>query len=235
MTINILFNADDFGLTKGVTDGIVQAHLNGCISSTTLMMNGMATDYAVQLAKKVPSLDVGIHLVLTWGGKPVHPDVPGLVDKDGSFKFTNRYQTEEPPNPEEVKKEWRAQLDAFLATGLPLHHIDSHHHVHGWEPLKQVILEIANEYKVPVRYVDSLQDHPEILLTDSLWLDFYGDGIYHELFGELEKTEGKSIEIMTHPGIMDEDLVSVSSYTKEREKELEILCSLESPGWANVL
>lgn len=65
--MRIEINADDFGLTKGVTDGIIQAHQDGCVTSTTLMMNGLATDYAVEKALENPDLKVGIHLVLTWG------------------------------------------------------------------------------------------------------------------------------------------------------------------------
>lgn len=231
--MKVLFNADDFGLTKGVTDGIIQAHTNGVVQSTTLMMNGLATDYAVAKAKKFPSLQVGIHLVLTYG-KPLSDDVPTLLNEQGTFKYTNSFEQMGSPNIEDVEKEWRAQLDAFLATGLPLHHIDSHHHVHGWPVLKEVVLALSKDYDVPVRYTDSLKDYPTVLLTENLYLDFYGDGIHKDIFKSLELYKGNSVEVMTHPAFVDDDLRTVSSYLDAREEELALLCHLEIPDWVDL-
>lgn len=232
--MKVLFNADDFGLTKGVTDGIIKAHTDGVVNSATLMMNGKALDYAVSEAKKHPSLKVGIHLVLTWG-KPISNDVPALIHSDGTFKYKNTFQSMDAPDTSEVEKEWEAQIDAFLKTGVPLHHIDSHHHIHGWEPLKEVVIKLARKYNVPVRFVESLKDYPDILLTEALWLDFYSDGIDLNIFDKLKKLNAASVEIMTHPAIVDEDLRQVSSYTDKRPKELDILCSLDVPSWVENL
>lgn len=228
--MNVLFNADDFGLIKGITDGIVQSHIDGVVQSTTMMMNGHAVDYAVQLAKQTPTLNVGIHLVLTWG-KPISSDVPGLLGNDGDFKYKNTFAEMEPPDPAEVEKEWRAQMEAFLKTGLHLHHIDSHHHVHGWEPLKETVVNLATEYGVPVRYVDSLQSHPELLLTETLWLGFYGDGVHENVYNDLKEINAQSVEVMVHPAFVDEELAVVSSYIEKRREELDILCGLEVPEW----
>ncbi|SFM14445.1 hypothetical protein SAMN04487943_108186 [Gracilibacillus orientalis] len=232
--MEILFNADDFGLTEGVSEGIVKAHKKGVVSSTTLMMNGKATRYAVALAKRTPTLKVGIHLTLTWG-KPLHPNVSSLIDAQGYFKFTNQFRNFNLPDLNDVKKEWKAQIEGFLQTGLALHHIDSHHHIHGWEPLKEVVIQLATEYKVPVRYTDSLKDQPEILLTNSLWLGFYSEGIYNDIFKQLKHKNQQSIEVMTHPGFADLDLVNVSSYTATREEEIKILCQLDPPSWVKIL
>ena len=232
--MKVLFNADDFGLTKGVTDGIIQAHKKGVVGSTTLMVNGKAFDYAVEEAKKYPTLKVGIHLVLTWG-KPISNQVPQLLDENGHFKYNSNYMDMDAPNIEAVEKEWRSQIEAFLATGLKLNHMDSHHHVHGWDPLKEIVLRLAREYTVPVRYVDSLRDYPEQLLTEALYLDFYGKGIENNIFEHLQNLDKKSVEIMTHPAIIDDDLRSISSYTDKRKRELEILCSLKIPEWIELL
>lgn len=139
----------------------------------------------------------------------------------------------EPPNLSEVESEWRAQLDAYAATGLTLDHIDSHHHIHGWPPLKNLVMKLAEEYNVPVRYVDSLADHPEVCWTDTLWTSFYKEGVTDNLFDVLQKENVLSIEVMTHPGQVDEDLRRVSSYTDDREKEIEILSRIEVPAWVN--
>lgn len=235
--MNVLFNADDFGLTKGVTDGIIESHINGVVGSATLMMNGKALDYAVEQAKRNPTLKVGIHLVLTWG-QPVSSskEVPGLVDAEGRFKYKNTYSTMEAPNVNEVEKEWRAQIEAFLATGLSLHHIDSHHHVHGWEPLKDVVFRLATDYDVPVRYVESLKDETQILLTEKLWLDFYADGVDELIFDKLRGlVDTATVEVMAHPAIVDEDLRGVSSYLEKREEELRILCAVDVPDWVELM
>ncbi|HLR61514.1 MAG TPA: ChbG/HpnK family deacetylase [Lentibacillus sp.] len=231
--MKVLFNADDFGLTKGVTDGIIEAHEDGVIGSATMMMNGHAVDYAVSQARKHPSLRLGVHLVLTWG-KPVSHHVPGLVNEDGDFRYKNTFFEMEPPNIKEVEMEWRAQIEAFLNTGLKLHHLDSHHHIHGWVPLKEVIVTLAHDYNVPVRYVDSLKEHPEILLTESLWPNFYGDGANVDVFDELKELNTRSVEVMTHPAYID-DLRSISSYLEKREEERKILCQIVPPQWVEMM
>lgn len=230
--MKVLFNADDFGLTKGITDGIIAAHTNGVVNSTTLMMNGKAVDYAIEQAKQYPTLKVGIHLVLTWG-KPLLQDVPSLTDKNGHFFFTSIMN--ETSNIEAVKREWTAQIEAFLQTGLELHHIDSHHHVHGWESLKDVIIQLAKQYNIPVRYMPSLKQAPEILLTETLWDGFYGDGVSKNIFNELSNLSTSSVEVMTHPAYIDEDLRGISSYVEKREDELQILTNLTVPSWVTLL
>lgn len=229
--MKVILNADDYGLTKGITDGIIKSHVDGVVHSTTLMMNGLATAYAIEEAKKHPSLKVGIHLVLTWG-KPLAENVTDLIDQNGFFKYKSSYLQMEPPNIEQVKLEWRAQIEAFLKSGLTLDHIDSHHHVHGWEPLTQVVIKLATDYGVPVRLTNSIKEHKKLLFTEDIWLDFYDKGVSDNLFEEIKERKSSSVEIMCHPGYVDDDLRKVSSYTDMREKELEILCSVKIPSWA---
>lgn len=230
--MKVLFNADDFGLTKGITDGIIEAHTKGVVNSTTLMMNGNAVQYAVKQAKQQPTLKIGIHLVLTWG-KPILQDVPALIDNNGHFLFTSIMN--ETPNIEAVKREWTAQIEAFLQTGLQLSHIDSHHHVHGWKPLKDVVSQLAKQYNVPVRYMPSLSQSPEILLTETLWDGFYSDGVSANIFDELSHLSVSSVEVMTHPAYIDDEIRSISSYVEKREEELKILTNLTVPNWVTLL
>lgn len=231
--MKVIFNADDFGLTKGITNGIVQSFTDGVVRSTTLMMNGYAVDYAVQQANENPELNIGIHLVLSFG-KPLNENVPDLVNEAGKFKFQSQFDASNPPNVEQVEREWRTQIEAFLATGLELNHIDSHHHVHQWEVLKTVVIKLATEYDVPVRYVPSLKEYPEILLTETMWDGFYAEGVSAEIFEQLKDLHVKSVEVMTHPAIVDEELKAISSYADKRTKELEILTSIRVPEWAQI-
>src|SRR5580693_10381914 len=68
----LVVNADDFGFTRDVNQGIVEAHRNGILTATTLMATGAAFADAVRLAKENPALDIGCHLVLV--GTPPFPD-----------------------------------------------------------------------------------------------------------------------------------------------------------------
>lgn len=232
--MKVLFTADDFGLTKGVTDGIIKSHVEGIVNATSIVMNGLSVDYAIMQLKKLSTLKVGVHLVLTWG-KPVSNDVSDLIDADGFFKLTKSYSTMPVPNLEQIEKEWTTQIDNYLATGLPLNHLDSHHHIHGWPPLKNIIIKLASKYKIPVRYVDSLAKHKELLLTETVWLDFYADGVNGHIFDQLKKLPTKSVEVMTHPAFVDQDLKKVSSYVRMREDELAILCKLKIPEWVKLI
>lgn len=231
--MKVIFNADDFGLTKGITDGIIKSHTNGVVKTTTLMMNGLAVDYAVTQARLHPTLNVGIHLVLSWG-KPLDTQIFNLVNSDGFFKYDNKYERMPPPDLEQVEREWETQINAFLATGLTLHHMDSHHHIHGWKPLQDIIIKLALKYNVPVRYAESLKAYPDLLLTDTLYTGFYNKGVTKHIFENLKAYHVRSIEVMTHPAYVDEQLWQVSSYVNKRKEELDILCQLTIPNWATV-
>ena len=80
----IIVNADDFGFTADVNEGIVAAHRRGILTATSLMANGEAFDDAVRLARETPTLDIGCHLVLIGGeslltGQPLPASVPELL------------------------------------------------------------------------------------------------------------------------------------------------------------
>ena len=86
MEKRLIINADDFGLSKGITDGILLTHERGILTSTSLMVNQAATEYAISRAEDAPGLGIGIHLNLTQGA-PVLPkeQVPTLVNSEGQF------------------------------------------------------------------------------------------------------------------------------------------------------
>lgn len=67
-----------------------------------------------------------------------------------------------------------------------------------------------------------------------MYLDFYGDGVRKDIFDNLIEIDAESVEVMTHPAIVDNDLRQVSSYIEMREQELEILCSLAVPDWVDL-
>ena len=87
----LIVNADDFGLTEAVSSGILDAHRNGIVTSTTLMANGEAFDAAVAMSRRAPRLGIGVHLNLT-SGKPVSPAqrIPSLIDRRGRLHWSRR-------------------------------------------------------------------------------------------------------------------------------------------------
>ncbi|WP_214816866.1 carbohydrate deacetylase [Exiguobacterium sp. s59] len=224
----VLVNADDFGLTTGVNAGTLESHLNGIVNSATMIMNGYAVEEAVQLAKQHPSLRVGVHLVLSWG-KPLADTSAPLTKEDGTFRYTSRFLKETPPDPELVYLEWKAQIETFLATGLPLDHLDSHHHVHGWPVLHDVIIRLAEEYDTTFRALTTLGSRRDLWVTERFSDQFYADGVSHATLDAIEP--GGSIEVMVHPADIDDDLPSITSYLVPRLLEKQVLVDYQRPDW----
>jgi predicted glycoside hydrolase/deacetylase ChbG (UPF0249 family) len=130
----LIVNADDLGLSRGITDGILVAHAEGIVTSGSLMVNQPATDYAIDRLPEVPKLDVGVHLNLCQG-KPVLPPsaLPTLVDSDGYFlrpAEMARRLTFLRASTKEIEAEFCAQIDRMRSYGLFPSHADSHHRFH---------------------------------------------------------------------------------------------------------
>ncbi|HDR7793005.1 TPA: chitin disaccharide deacetylase [Bacillus luti] len=225
--IKLIVNADDFGLTEGTNYGIIDGHINGLVNSTTMMMNMPGTEHAVHLANEHKTLGIGVHLVLTTG-RPLLQDVPSLVGKDGSFHKQSVVR-EGNIDPEEVEREWTAQIEKFLSYGLTPTHLDSHHHVHGLPLLHDVLERLASKYNVPIRRCE--EERAVRPFTDVFYSDFYADGVTEDYFKKLRERvkDGQSVEIMVHPAYIDPELVKRSSYVMDRVKELRILTESELP------
>lgn len=208
----LIVNGDDLGLTSGVNQGILRAHHEGILTSASLMVTMPAWEEAVALARATPSLAVGLHLTLT-AGRPLAGAAPSLTGPDGRFLRLPALAAS--ADLAEVEREVWAQVDRFRATGLALSHIDSHHHAHVQVPaIRAAVLKVAAELGVPVRSVACPFD-----------TRFYGatnvtPAALIELLGALP--EG-AVDLMTHPGVVDEPLREISSYVDEREAELESL------------
>lgn len=228
--IRVIFNADDLGRTVGINEGIFEAHRLGVVTSATLMVNYEASSAAADALMLHPELGVGLHVALT-GDEPCLPatSVPSLVDADGRF----------PAKPEglgeldaaEVRTEVRAQLDRFRElTGRRPTHLDSHHHSHRHPTIYRALIEVATELDVPVRcsseeVASALRD-AGVRSTDRFVERFFGEEATASVLAEiLRSCRSGTTEIMCHPGRVDDELRAGSSYTDDRERELEILCS----------
>jgi predicted glycoside hydrolase/deacetylase ChbG (UPF0249 family) len=151
----VILNADDYGLTRGVSRGIRRAFSRGALSSTTAMMNLPGTSADVETAKReTPALPIGIHLTLT-AGRPITPpeEIPTLVDGEGRFLTREEFLADpERIRPEEAGTEFRAQIEALAALGVRPDHLDSHHFISYLFPaLLDQMLRLAEEFRLPVR------------------------------------------------------------------------------------
>ena len=155
MTIKKIFNADDFGISKGVNAAIVKAHREGILNSASLMINQKYAAEAVKSAKEMPDLEIGLHVNLTneYPAAPVQ-QIPLLVDGQGKLKngFVNLLLLSF-LKPRQLRQqaeiEMRAQIVKYLATGLSLQHIDSHRHVHLIPQIFKAMRELQKEFAVP--------------------------------------------------------------------------------------
>jgi chitin disaccharide deacetylase len=151
----LIVNADDFGLSCPVNSGIVEAHVNGIVTSTSIMAVGAAFDDAVRLSRDLPGLDVGIHLTLV-GESALLPcaRVPTLVDEHGRlprdvFTFARRFLGGR-IRLSDVRAELNAQFERVRSAGIRMSHADSHQHVHMLGEIREVVADLCRAYGVPI-------------------------------------------------------------------------------------
>jgi chitin disaccharide deacetylase len=131
----LIVNADDFGLTKRVSEAIVEAHRHGIVTSTTLMANGAAFDAATDLSRQMPRLGIGVHLNLSEG-MPVSPAprIPSLLSAHGRLHLTPgrlwKAIAMRRVSLADVETELRAQIAKIHRAGILPTHFDGHKHVH---------------------------------------------------------------------------------------------------------
>lgn len=246
----LVVNADDFGFTRDVNAGIVEAHQRGILTATTLMANGGAFDDAVRLAKANPALDIGVHLVLVSGeslaaaGRPLPRSVLELTRAIALGSL-------------DVGAELRAQVLRVKDSGLAPTHLDTHKHTHLLPAVLNAVAQLSEEFgirwlrrpfDVPLGYVAPLSRRLTSRLsalaagrfgrvlaqhgcrsTDH-FAGFQITGAFDapalaRLLSELP--EG-STELMCHPGHCTEELRAMRTRLKEsRQRELDALASPE--------
>lgn len=245
--MKLIVNADDFGLTQGINAAVARAHRQGFLTSATLMAGGLAWREAVALAAETPTLGVGVHLTLTALGPVLPPEqVSSLVDKGGRFR--RQFWRVLVWNREQIKAEWRGQIQRLMEAGLIPTHLDSHHHIHLWPPLMTIACELAREFGIPgVRAISpssfqlmKVPDWQRRIAADS-WqraekfpLGKPDTVTAFEIAGRSKegllaylKQLGPGVhELFSHPGSEnDKELANISSLTEKRVRETELLCS----------
>jgi hopanoid biosynthesis associated protein HpnK len=153
MDRRIIINADDFGLCNGVNKAVAQAHTDGVLTSTTIMANMPAADKAVKIAKKLPTLGVGVHLNLTEG-RPLSKDdsIKSVLGSDGQFAYSPLVLSVLSVAGREIRKAVRAELIAqiqwVIDHGLKPTHLDSHKHIHAFPALFSIVCQLARRFGI---------------------------------------------------------------------------------------
>jgi hopanoid biosynthesis associated protein HpnK len=148
---NLIITADDFGAAIEVNQAVERAHKDGVLTAASLMVSGPAAADAVRRAKIMPSLRVGLHLVLV-DGRPVLPpaSVPDLVDNKGDFRTDMARAGAAmfflPKVRAQLAAEIEAQFAAFAATGLPLDHVNAHKHFHLHPTIAHLMVKAARAH-----------------------------------------------------------------------------------------
>jgi len=241
----LIVNADDYGRSPEISRGIREAHLQGVVTSSTCMMNipTTADDISVALME-TPKLGLGVHLVLTMGRPLSAPEAVSSLVNAGDAFYKYEAFIENIPNikMDEVRAEWRSQIDKFVkVAGRKPTHLDSHHHSSFFSvELFRGMLELAREYDCAIRYpfmdgaeqeFEEAAKHVSEFLKDfsprrpdTFIATFYDvDATQEALFGIINRLKDGTTEIMCHPGHVDDSFAKESTYNFQRERELNIL------------
>ena len=250
----LVVNADDFGFTRDVNQGILEAHQRGILTATTLMANGDAYDDAVRLARQNPSLDIGAHLVLVGGHALAasHDPLPSSVARLLAAIALKRLR---------IYDELAAQVRRILDAGIHLTHLDTHKHTHLAPPVLEAVARIAEEFGI--RWVRRPFDLPitaargpaprgkratsgglafvrrrfQRMLarghckTTDHFAGFQMTGRFRtrELVALIQALPEGSTELMCHPGRCSTELQAARTRLKEsREEELAALTAPET-------
>ena len=219
----LIINADDFGLSEAVNYGIISAHKNGVVTSTSTMANMPGFEHAMELLKENKELGCGVHMTMSCY-KPVLWNLKTMVDENGYFirRITN--EVIENMDLDEIYNEFCAQIEKVRAK-TTITHLDSHHHVHTLEKLRPVIERILEKYDLPIRggFEYDLNYSKIIPLIDT----FYGDNVSEDYFVKNNDhlKEYEIADIMCHPAFVDDFLIKTTSYSMARINEHKILTS----------
>ncbi len=195
----LIVNGDDFGFSRGINRGILEAHQRGILTSTSLMVIAPASEEAAELSRGAPDLSVGLHF-----------DHTGLDHSNGADSRALRAALED------QLSRW-GRLMSLRPT-----HLDSHRNIHRDPRLLPCFLDLAREYGLPLREHSSIRTFPK-------FYGQWGGETHLEQIGVerlkrmLETEIGEGItELVCHPGYAGSD--GATSYAAERQVELQTLC-----------
>lgn len=246
----LILNADDFGMTKGVTEGIVQCSQSGLLMSTSAMPCMNSSESMIRAYAASFTGGIGLHLQLTQGIPASNPEyIWSLLNEEKKFPS---------PRPQmgakksEILIEWRAQLERVRSWGIDVDHIDAHHDVHArpeeYPEVYEAYETFAAETGIPARggsrQLSSRLKQAGVLCPDVTIHFSDMDGGLDALLAVLKKEQKEGptdicVEVAFHPGIVDDELIQLArpQYRESRERELKLFSdastreALAAAGW----
>jgi chitin disaccharide deacetylase len=157
----VIVNADDFGFSVGVTEGIIRAHREGIVTSTTIAANMPAAEDALARLPEVPRLGIGVHLNASQG-RPLSREGQSLANDCGLMRWTTTALVtacgRRPRLLRAVEAEFDAQIRWVLDHGVRPTHLDSHRHAHAFTMIFPLVVKLARRYRI--RFI---RRHREVL------------------------------------------------------------------------
>jgi len=148
----LIVNADDYGLTPGVSAGILEAHRHGIVTSTSVLALAPAFEESAPALRGCAGIGIGVHLAAVGEDPPLLPAsrVPSLVGEGGAFPATwraflfraARVRTSE------LEAEFSAQIERVKGAGLAVDHLDAHQHLHLLPRVREVVLHLARRFSI---------------------------------------------------------------------------------------
>jgi chitin disaccharide deacetylase len=167
MRRRLVITADDFGMATEVNQAVEIAHVDGVLSSASLMVGAAAAPDAIARARRLPRLRVGLHLTLLEGDPILgRRRIPDLVGADGRLRndavrlAIDLARSASIRN--QLREEIEAQFEAFRRTGLRLDHVNAHKHFHLHPIILADLLTIARRFgaralRIPVEPVSLIR------------------------------------------------------------------------------
>ena len=209
-TRTLIVNADDFGLSPGVNAGVARTHEEGILTSASLMVRSPAAPAAAEYARAAPGLSLGLHV-----------DLGEWVFRAGEWKTL--YEVVDLNDLELVEGEVSRQVEAFKQlTGAQPSHLDSHQHVHSWDPVVSTFRRLADRLAVPLRhFTDGISYCGDLYGQSTDGTPIPGAISVRRLIEIIRDLPAGVTELACHPGLGGD---SGSTYDSERAEEVEILC-----------
>lgn len=257
--MKLIVTADDFGISQGVVDGICKVAREGILTQTGLFTNMECAEYAISRISAYPHIELGIDLNLCAGYPITNPKlIPTLVQPNGKFLTSKMHRQKEALCPhsvsyEECYMEFDNQIKRFmeLTNKKPIY---IQGHAWGNEETQRATDDLAEKYQIktftyymqkyimrkPESFIEGYWAKPKTLPDQtkdfSVLTQIENDPLEMFMQGKLaylkEALENDWIvELHTHAGFMDYDLLQESSYTMVRAMETGFLCSDELKEW----
>ena len=250
----LIVNADDYGLTLGVSLGILKAHKHGIVTSTSVIVNSSHSKKSLMWLKAFPQLGVGVHLTLVDCLLPVsqpHHKVSSLLANSkfrGTWKQFTRDWFLSKISKKHVSLEFASQIHFLIDAGFRVSHLDAHQYLHLLPGMQDIIIPLALDFKIPfirvprprskrplalcINYFGqkyfNAPPHRDIDFSATLGFEETGRMNRASIINLLTRMEHSSVarnDLTVHPAIFQKHYKHFLDWNKHGPEEIDILCS----------